>query len=63
MPGCGRCEKWNRFSFRSHSNPATRERKKQKSTLIDHYRDFILNKAESLREISKYVAVDGYFMK
>jgi len=51
------------FHLEAIQTPATRERKKQKSTLIDHYRDFILNKAESLREISKYVAVDGYFMK
>lgn len=51
------------FHLEGLQTPATKERKKQKITLIDHYRNFILNKAESLKEISKYLAVDGYFIK
>lgn len=51
------------FHLEAIQTPATKERKKQKITLIDHYRDFILGRAEELKEISKYVTVDGYFMK
>lgn len=51
------------FHLEGIQTPATKERKKQKVTLIDHYRDFILNKSESLKEISKFIVVDGYFMK
>lgn len=51
------------FHLEGIQTPAANERKKKKITLIDHYRDFILSNAESLKEISKYLAVDGYFMK
>lgn len=51
------------FHLEGVQTPCSVARKKQKSTLIDHYRDFILSKAESLNTISKYLVVDGYFMK
>ncbi len=44
-------------------SPASKDRKKFKITLIDHYRNFILDKAESVKQISKCLTVDGYFMK
>lgn len=43
--------------------PTSKERKKKKITLIDHYRDFLLEKIDQLKEISSCLTVDGYFMK
>lgn len=51
------------FHLEGIQTPSTIERRKQKITLIDHYRDIILNKMEPLKQISKYLSVDGYFMK
>jgi hypothetical protein len=43
--------------------PAGKERKKQKTTLIGHYRSFLLSRVDQLKKISNCLAVDGYFMK
>lgn len=51
------------FHLDGIQSPASTDRKKFKITLIDHYRDFILDKAESVKEISSCLTVDGYFMK
>ena len=43
--------------------PASKERKRKKITLIDHYRDFLLSKTDKLKMITTCLTVDGYFMK
>jgi hypothetical protein len=43
--------------------PPAVERKQQKSTLIEHYRDFILAHLQELKQLRSCLAVDGYFMK
>ena len=51
------------FHLDGIQTPDSKERKKKKISLVDHYRDFLLSRTESLKEISHYIAVDGYFMK
>jgi hypothetical protein len=43
--------------------PNSEQRKKQGVTMVKHYAGFILSRMVSLLTISKYLAVDGYFMK
>ncbi|MFY7937669.1 MAG: transposase [Flavobacterium sp.] len=43
--------------------PHAAQRAKNKSNLIEHYRNFLLQRIDALKQISSYLAVDGYFMK
>lgn len=51
------------FHLGAVQTPASAERKKKKQSLIGHYRDFILSQINLLKEVSRCLAVDGYFMK
>lgn len=44
-------------------SPTSCERKKKGISLIEHYRDFLLERIGVLKSISSYLLVDGYFMK
>lgn len=41
----------------------TKERRKKGLSLMAYYRNFILSKIDHLTSVSKYLAVDGYFMR
>jgi len=43
--------------------PSARELKEQGKTLVDHYVKILVDRKDTLRKISKYLAVDGYFGK
>ncbi len=51
------------FHLDGVQTPASKERKKGKFNLIDHYRDFLLSRIDELKTISSCLTVDGYFMK
>ena len=51
------------FHLSALQTPASVERKDKKMSLIDHYREHVLSVLPSLGGISRYMAVDGYFMK
>jgi len=51
------------FHLDGVQTPSSKERKKQKINMIDHYRDFILLRIDKLKAISSILTVDGYFMK
>lgn len=51
------------FHLACIQTPPMVDRKQQNKTLIDHYRDFILDHLQELKQLSPCLAVDGYFMK
>jgi hypothetical protein len=51
------------FHLEAIQSPASSERKKKGISLIEHYRDFLLERIGMLKSISSYLLVDGYFMK
>ena len=51
------------FHLDGVQTPCSKERKKQKINMIDHYRDFLLLRIDKLKAISNILTVDGYFMK
>ena len=56
------CKKQTAFSLEAIQTPSNRHREK-KINLVSHYTNIFLKQASTLLKISKYVAVDGYFMK
>lgn len=51
------------MSLEAVQTPSAKELKLQGKTLVDHYGDVIVQRAVSLKELSNYLAVDGYFAK
>lgn len=51
------------FHLEALLTPGVDQRKKTKTNLVAHYRNFVLARIEKLKTISKYLVVDGYFMK
>lgn len=51
------------FHLAAIQTPPSGQRKKEKRSLIKHYRDCILSKIDALKTISSCLTVDGYFMK
>ena len=51
------------FHLSGVQTPSSKERKKEKKSLIAHYRDFILSKIGALKEMSLCLVADGCFMK
>lgn len=49
--------------LRSVQTPGRQELKEKNWTLIDHYIDVITGQITTLKEMVKYLTVDGYFMK
>lgn len=51
------------MSLEAIQTPGSNELKEQGMTLVDHYTKIIVERKESLRKMSDYLAVDGYFAK
>ena len=51
------------MSLESVQTPSSKELHAQGKTMVDHYGEIIAERAESLRKLSVYLAVDGYFAK
>jgi hypothetical protein len=51
------------LSLEAVQTPNSSELKEKDETLTDHYTNLIIERKESLEQISKYLAVDGYFGK
>lgn len=51
------------FHLKGIQTPGKKEREKTQKNLISHYLDFILSLFPYAASLSKYLAVDGYFMK
>jgi hypothetical protein len=51
------------FHLNGIQTPSKKEREKSKKTLIGHYLEFILSHIAHGASLSKYLTVDGYFMK
>jgi hypothetical protein len=51
------------FHLNGIQTPGKKDREKSNKTLIGHYLDFILSQFVYAASLSKYLTVDGYFMK
>jgi hypothetical protein len=51
------------FHLEAILTPGADQRKKTKTNLVAHYRNFVMARIKKLNTISKYLVVDGYFMK
>lgn len=51
------------MSLEALQTPSCKELKEKGMSLIDHYASIIIERKEPLQELSKYLAVDGYFAK
>jgi len=51
------------FNLESIQTPSPKDLKKDGQTLVDHYAEMLIARADDLAKISTYLAVDGYFAK
>jgi hypothetical protein len=51
------------FSLEAVQTPSPKELKAKGISLVDHYAQLIIDRSKQIREVSKYLAVDGYFAK
>jgi len=51
------------FHLEAIQTPSTTDLQQQGKTMTDHYAKLIVERAPKLEELSKYLAVDGYFYK
>lgn len=51
------------MSLEAIQTPSSKELQEQGMTLVDHYAGIIVERKEELRNLSNYLAVDGYFAK
>jgi hypothetical protein len=51
------------FSLEAIQTPNSKELKALGLSLVDYYAQLIIDRSKQIREISKYLAVDGYFAK
>lgn len=51
------------FNLESIQTPNPKDLKKDGQTLVDHYAEMLIARADDLVKISTYLAVDGYFAK
>jgi hypothetical protein len=51
------------FHLNGVQTPSKKDRERSNKTLIGHYLEFILSQFVFIASLSKYLAVDGYFMK
>lgn len=51
------------FHLESVQTPSPDELKAQSKSLVDHYAELIVKRAEKLADLATYLAVDGYFAK
>ena len=51
------------FNYEAVQTPSPKELKAKGKTLVDHYAELIIDRSSELEEISKFLAVDGYFAK
>ena len=51
------------LSLEAIQTPSSKELKESGMTMVDHYANILVDRAEHLRGLSSYLAVDGYFAK
>lgn len=51
------------FNLEAIQTPSPKELKAKGLSLVDYYAQLIVDRSKQIREISKYLAVDGYFAK
>ena len=51
------------FNLEAIQTPSPKELKVQGKSLVEYYAELIVSRSEQIRNVSKYLAVDGYFAK
>ncbi len=51
------------MSLEAKQTPSSAVLKAAKKTLVDHYAEYIISRASSIKQFSKYLVADGYFAK